>query len=133
MNQLQTQSKPTLWQRLFQRIGLAARAFMAPLDSPRIQLKNGTILDLSTNTVIVNGAFTLHSTGELCLSTDEHLILLSGRTPEERPGYQHSIWLNPDFDDKGRPVQDDFDLIEVSEECHEDHGSQTQCSESRSS
>lgn len=55
--------------------------------------------------ISLKGDFTLHTSGTLKLESDQHVILSSGRGKEERAGYRHSVWLNPDLDTEGRPVQ----------------------------
>lgn len=47
---------------------------------------------------------------------------MSGRTPEERAGYVHGIWLNPDLDNDGRPLKDGDTVLALEEsDIHEKH------------
>lgn len=83
---------------------------MAPKKCAQIQMGNA-VFDLERGVMIVPGDFTIHSTGNLKLKADQHIVIESGQNPEERPGYLNSIWLNPSYDDEGRPVQEP-DVIE---------------------
>ena len=102
--------------RIWQRFYLAYSAFTSDL-SPYIRLKNGSIVDLNNQRLIILGDFTLHTTGNLKLTSDKHIILKSGRLPEERAGYTYSIWFNSEEDQFGNPLLDkdlnkDFEYLE---------------------
>lgn len=56
------------------------------------------------NKIIIDSPINIHCTQTMCLSSDKHIILSSGKTKEERHGYRHSVWLNPDIDYLGRPL-----------------------------
>ncbi len=89
----------------FQRLKWAASAFAR--HDPIIILDNGMKLDLENRKLIIPSDFHLHTEGDLRLSSDKHVILHSGRTPESREGYVHGVWVNPDIDEYGRPLLDD--------------------------
>lgn len=83
-------TKPRMW--LFSKI-------LSFLLGQEITIqKRGKVIHLS-------GDVTLHASGTLKLESDKHIILSSGKGKEERPGYRHSVWLNPDLDARGRPIQ----------------------------
>ncbi len=94
-------------------------AFKSPptLPSTVIQLSNGVMLDLASNQVIVEGDFSLHSTGNIRLSSDEHVIVESGRGFDDR-GEVQGIWLNPVYDDSGQPIEvaDEIELEVIDDE-----------------
>lgn len=96
--------KPKLQASLFDRLRWAVRAFMAPSTTPQIMIGDA-VLDLEQGILSVPGDFTIHTTGDLKFKSDQHVVIESGQSHEERPGYLHSIWLNPEYDDQGRPVQ----------------------------
>lgn len=53
----------------------------------------------------IGGELEVHASGNIRLTSDQHIILTSGNTREDRPGYRHSIWLNPELDNLRRPIQ----------------------------
>lgn len=53
----------------------------------------------------INGELDVHARGNIRLTSDQHIILTSGNTKEDRPGYRYSIWLNPELDNHRRPLQ----------------------------
>jgi hypothetical protein len=56
--------------------------------------------------LVINTPLSIHCTNTISLSSDKHIILSSGRTIEQdRPGYNYGVWLNPDLDKLGRPLQ----------------------------
>lgn len=60
----------------------------------------------SNGKLVINTPLSIHCTNTISLSSDQHIILSSGRKPEfDRPGYTYGVWLNPDLDRLGRPLQ----------------------------
>jgi len=56
--------------------------------------------------LIINTPLNIHCTDTIALSSDKHILLSSGRKQEDdRPGYNYGVWLNPDLDNFGRPLQ----------------------------
>src|SRR5690606_16189146 len=108
-------AKETWWEALVRRCSWAVKAFKTPnYYPPQISLGNGTLLNLENGAIVVSGDLTIHATGSIKFKADQHLVLQSGQTPEERPGYLHSIWLNPEYDSEGRPVEQ-ADILEIEE------------------
>lgn len=70
-----------------------------------LNMGNGILLDLKTKKIIIPQDFHLHCEGDLVLSSAKHVIISSGRTPESREGYTHSIWFNSKLDADKRPVR----------------------------
>jgi hypothetical protein len=90
------------------------------LPAQIVQMQDGILLDLRTNQIIVTGDLSFHSTGTMRLSSDQHVILESGRGKDVRNETQ-GIWLNPVLDDDGLPIEiageievDDGDIGESS-------------------
>jgi hypothetical protein len=91
--------------RIWQRCYLAYIAFTSDL-TPCIKMKNGIIVDLDNQRLIIPGDFNLHTTGNLKFSADKHIIIKSGQIPEERPGYVYGVWINSEEDSYGNPLLD---------------------------
>lgn len=106
------------WHGLLRRISWSIKAFKAPSKQPVLHLGNGVMLNLEHGVVVIDGDFDVCATGNLRLRAEKHLILESGQNQEERPGYLHSIWLNPVYDDAGRPSEDP-EIVEIEEFSHE--------------
>lgn len=79
------------------------------------------MFDLESKTLHLPADYRIHSTGSLTIASDKHLLFNSGRTPEEREGYLHSIWFNADLDEQGRPIrEDDTRYIQATLASHEE-------------
>lgn len=83
------------------------------------------MFDLESRTLHLPEDFRIHSVGTLTIESDKHLLFNSGRTPEEREGYVHSIWFNADIDEEGRPIRDNdpryiHAVLEEHKECDHD-------------
>jgi hypothetical protein len=98
--------------RFWQRCYLMYLAFKSKDLTPCIKMKNGIIVDLDNQRLIIPGDFNLHTTGNLRLTSDKHIIIKSGRVPEERPGYVYGIWFNSDEDSDGKPLLDNAKYLE---------------------
>jgi hypothetical protein len=86
---------------------LTRRLFAKEASCPDIiQFANGVIIDVENRRIILPDDFALHTTGNLRLSADKHVIIKSGQGEEERPGYRYSIWLNSEEDGACRPLKD---------------------------
>jgi hypothetical protein len=123
MSQLPVQqSKPTWWREFTTKVQRAYLALRTPASLPVhvVQLPNGILLDLHSNTIVVSGELNIHSTGTMRLSSDEHVILNSGGGKDSR-GETQGIWLNAVLDDDGLPV-------EIAGEIEVDHGDIGECS-----
>jgi len=91
---------------IWARIKLAYAILTRPAKAPTIKFANGVVLDLNNNAVLLEKETTLHCLENLYLTSDKHVVLMSGCDPDPtRPGYLHSIWLNPDLDADGRPLK----------------------------
>jgi hypothetical protein len=112
------QYQQTAWfNKLWQRCYLAYMAFMSSNLSPCIKTKNGVIIDIENQRVIIPGDFNLHTTGNLRLTSDRHIIIKSGRTPEERDGYVYGVWLNSEEDSNGNPLlEQETNYLEVNKD-----------------
>jgi hypothetical protein len=105
--------------KIWQRCYLAYLAFTSPDLTPCIKMKNGVIIDIENQRVIIPGDFNLHTTGNLRLTSDKHVIIKSGRTPEERDGYVYGVWINSEEDNQGNPLlEQETNYLEV--EKHDD-------------
>ncbi len=81
------------FQQLSQRLIWAHRALVADPVHPVIRLDNGMTLDLARNKVILEGDFCLHVTGNLSLSADGDLELISGMGLGHKVG---KVMINPE-------------------------------------
>lgn len=62
--------------------------------------------EYSKGKIVINTPLSIHCTNTISLSSDQHIILSSGKKPDPtRPGYNFGVWLNPDLDRMGRPLQ----------------------------
>ena len=125
MNQNLQLHKPNWWAETNQRIKWAFRSLFAPRLQPLIELGGGVVFDLESRTLHLPADYKIKSTGTLVIESDKHLIFNSGRTPEERDGYYHSVWFNTDLDEEGRPIRDDdprylHGRVEDCKECDHD-------------
>ena len=103
-------SKPSIWTVFVERCRRAVVAFSAPYSISEVKFDNGMVVDLTTKSLVIPGDLSIHTTGNLTFSSDQHVIIKSGCTPEERDGYVHGIWLNPSLDEHGRPIMEDDDI-----------------------
>jgi hypothetical protein len=103
---------PTWIDKFWQRCYLGYLAFTSNDLTPCIKMKNGIIIDIENQRLIIPGDFNLHTTGNLRLTADKHVIIKSGNTPEEREGYIHSIWFNSEEDINGNPIKYDDIFLE---------------------
>ncbi|MCS7316820.1 MAG: hypothetical protein NZZ41_00655 [Candidatus Dojkabacteria bacterium] len=75
-------------------------------EKPKIELKNGSFIDFEKNEFYLVGDFTLHVTGNLYIRADKHICINSGCEKEkEREGYNYSIWLNTELNEKNLPIK----------------------------
>lgn len=111
-------AKPSWWSELFERCKRAVVAFRTPYEVTTVRFDNGLVLDLANKCIVVPGDLTIHATGDFTLSSDKHVIIQSGCDPEEREGYVHSVWLNPSFDEQGRPIKEEDDIL-IEEHNHD--------------
>lgn len=81
------------------------------LQPQYLELPGGILIDVERRIVKIPGDFKIHSTGTMTFKSDKHLIFQSGCDPEERPGYVHSIWFNPDMDENGLPIMEKSDKM----------------------
>lgn len=98
------------------RIKTSWKILTSPALPAQVELAPGVKLNLTDHRIVIAGDFEIATQGTLTISAGKHLILQSARTPEERPGYLHSVWLNPDLDDQGRPVKDETPMLEDKNE-----------------
>jgi len=96
----------------FERLTWSIKAFNATKFGTLVKLSNGVMIDLDKKKVIIPSDFELHVEGNLTLSSNKHVMIKSGQTEEERPGYLYSIWLNSDLDEYGLPIIKDQNLID---------------------
>ena len=75
------------------------------------------MLDLTNRRIIIPGEFNFHATGNLTLSSDQHVIIKSGQTAEYRAGYVHGIWLNPIQDELNQPILEQYNISKVENVC----------------
>lgn len=95
-------------QQLAWRVRLSILAFVqAPSLEPIIRLKDGSYIDLSTKKIVLTEDTHIHCNGNLKLTSDKHVVIRSGRTPDPlREGYIHSVWTNANEDELGRPIKE---------------------------
>jgi hypothetical protein len=86
---------------------LTKRFFTKEANQPEIiTFANGVVIDIENKRIILPDDFALHTTGNLRLTSDKHIIIKSGQGDEpDRPGYQYSIWLNSAEDEAHRPLK----------------------------
>lgn len=73
--------------------------------NPVIKFDNGVEFDLKNKKVILNNPLEIKSKENITITSEKHLILNSGKSPEHRPGYYYSIWENSSFDEYGNPIR----------------------------
>lgn len=62
-------------------------------------------VDRKNKKLILNPGWEICSASDLRLSSNQHVIVKSGRTPDpNRPGIMYSIWNNCDEDENGNPI-----------------------------
>ena len=85
--------------------------------------KNVISYDEETNTITVNADIALNFKGNLKIDCEKHIMMSSGHDKKDReidPRTPYSIWLNPEFDDKGNPVPEyDIESDKVEHLCPE--------------
>jgi hypothetical protein len=97
--------------KLIVRTKLAIKAFSTPVCS-HFEILPGVVFDIENKRIIITGDFSLHTEGNLRLSSDKHVIIKSGQSEEERTGYVHGIWLNSIEDSEGKPLLADDKHVE---------------------
>ena len=85
--------------------------------------KNVISYDEETNTITVNADIMLKFKGNLQIDCEKHIMMSSGHQKKDTavdPRTPYSIWLNPEFDEKGNPNADyDVELDKVEHLCQE--------------
>ena len=90
---------------LVQRIKLACKVLVAPRHAVAASAGQLISYDPDNRRLIIQGDFQIHATGNLFLSSDQHVVLSSGNDGET---YTHQIHLNPELEiDDAIHVQDD--------------------------
>jgi hypothetical protein len=100
------QLKTSWWQTLVNKTQRVFLALRTPANLPInvIQLSDGLLIDLQSNRLVVLGELSLHTTGTMRLTSDEHVIIASGCGTDER-GEIQGVWLNPELDESGQPYE----------------------------
>lgn len=97
---------------IYTRIRNSFRALFQNPSNCLIKLDDKRTLDITNNRLIIEGDFELHSTGNMKLSCNKHLILQSGCSPVEYENsckLQYSVWYNPTtFDKFGNPTPEEI-------------------------
>ncbi len=82
--------------------------------------KNIIEYDEENNRIIFNTDMVLKFRGNVEIDCDKHVIIKSGLIEDERINHPYSIWLNPEFDEKGNPVPEyDIEMDKVEHLCQE--------------
>lgn len=65
---------------------------MAPSDLAKVSKGSPVFYDPETRRLFIDGDFQIHSTGNLILSSDQHVVINSGNDGMD---YTHQVHLNP--------------------------------------
>lgn len=93
------------------KLKLIGMLFSKRAWKPKIRFSNGLEMDFSNHSIIMQEPLRIHSTRSLYFTTDEHLILNSGRrqVPDKPDGYTYGVWANTDLDQNGEPILEHLD------------------------
>ena len=104
---------------LLNRFKLAYKAFVFNTNDLSIRLEDDILLDIKNKTIIINGDFKIHSTGNFSLSSDKHIFIQSGNDKiDHEINNPYSIWFNTEKDHNGLPIinpQLNSDIIEANQ------------------
>src|SRR5574344_1264270 len=63
-------------------------------------------IEYKNKKLIIHSPLDIHFDNTVNISSDKHIILITNQDREKnRPGYTHSVWLNPEKDNNGNPIQ----------------------------
>ena len=82
---------------LWQRIRLAYGVLTAPRPLAVAPVGLPLVYDPVTRRLVITGDFEIHATGNLFLSSDQHVVVQSGNEGGE---YTHHVHLNPDLEEE---------------------------------
>jgi hypothetical protein len=77
---------------LISRVKLALQVLMAPNDLEKVTKGSPIFYDPVSQRLLITGDFQIHATGNLILSSDQHLVINSGNDGID---YTHQVHLNP--------------------------------------